>query len=196
MIVEVDTLDHLIRDLRFALRSLAKDRRFSLLAIFALALGIGASTVAFGVFYNLLFNALVAKDSSRLVVPSIEGSEIAAQEGIALVPLECTPATLDAIRDLSEFEDIACFGHVQVVVHPTGGSPRRVLGAYVSANAFEMYGTPAAIGRGIVPADGAPTAPPIFVISYKTWQSDFNGDPTVLGKSFVLNDEPRTLVGI
>ncbi len=189
-------MDDFTRDLRFALRSLAKDRRFSLLAIFALALGIGASTVAFGVFYNLLFNALVAKDSSRLVVPSIEGSEIAAQEGIALVPLECTPATLDAIRDLSEFEDIACFGHLQVVVRQTGGSPRQVLGAYVSANAFEMYGTPALMGRGIALADGAPTAPPIFVISYKTWQSDFNGDPAVLGKSFVLNDEPRTLVGI
>ena len=189
-------LDDFIRDLRFALRSLAKDRRFSLLAISALALGIATSTVVFGVFYSLLFNAFVANDPSRLVVPSIESSETAAREGIALVPLKCTPATLDAIRDLSEFEDIACFGHVQVVVHPTGGSPRRVLGAYVSANAFEMYGTPAAIGRGIVPADGAPTAPPIFVISYKTWQSDFNGDPTVLGKSFVLNDEPRTLVGI
>lgn len=187
-------MDHFIRDLRFALRSLAKDRRFSLLAIFALALGIGTSTVVFGVFYNLLFNAFAAKDSGRLVVPVIEGAEIAAQTGIALVPLGCAPATFDAIRDA--FADIACFGHVPVVMRQNGGSPGQVLGAYVSANAFEMYGSPALIGRGIVPADGAPTAPPIFVISYKTWQSEFSGDAGVLGKSLVLNDEPRTLVGI
>ena len=80
-------LDDFIRDLRFALRSLAKDRRFSLLAISALALGIATSTVVFGVFYSLLFNAFVANDPSRLVVPSIESSETAAREGIALVPL-------------------------------------------------------------------------------------------------------------
>jgi putative ABC transport system permease protein len=194
MIGEVDILDHLIRDLCFALRSLAKDRRFSLLAIFALALGIGASTVVFGVFYSLLFNAFAARDSSRLVIPSIDSSELAVRTGASLSPLECTPESLDAIRDA--FEDVACYGHGSVLLQKNGGDLRRFISAYVSANAFEMYGAPALLGRAIVPADGARAAMPVFVISYKTWQLDFNGDPAVLGKSFVLNNESRTLVGI
>jgi len=63
------------RDVRYAIRSLRKDLRFSLVAFFALALGIGASTVVFSVFYNLLFNALAAKNADRLVVPVIEDVE-------------------------------------------------------------------------------------------------------------------------
>ncbi len=62
-------LESLFRDFRYAFRSLRKDRRFVVEAVFALALGIGASTVVFSVFYNLLFNAFAAKDAGRLVVP-------------------------------------------------------------------------------------------------------------------------------
>jgi hypothetical protein len=55
----------LLLDLRYAVRSFAKERRFALLAVFALALGIASSTVVFSVFYNLLFNAFDAKDARR-----------------------------------------------------------------------------------------------------------------------------------
>ena len=58
-------LDNLFRDFRYALRNVRKDSQFTLVAVFALALGIGASTVVFSVFYNLLFNAFAAKDASR-----------------------------------------------------------------------------------------------------------------------------------
>src|SRR6266480_7596759 len=68
-------IDNAFRDFRYAIRNLRKERRFALIAIFALALGIGASTVVFSVFYNLLFNAFAAKDASRLVVPVVEDAE-------------------------------------------------------------------------------------------------------------------------
>src|SRR5260370_32635060 len=64
-------LDNLSRDFLYAIRSLRKDRRLVGTAVFALALGIGASTVVFSVFYNLLFNAVAAKDAARLVVPIV-----------------------------------------------------------------------------------------------------------------------------
>ena len=60
-------LDNLFRDSRYAIRNLRKDRRFTFVAIFALALGIGASTVVFSIFYNLFFNAFAAKDASRIL---------------------------------------------------------------------------------------------------------------------------------
>jgi hypothetical protein len=65
-------VEDLFRDFRYAMRSLRKDRRFAFVAVFALALGIGASTVVFSVFYNLLFNAFAAKDAGRMVVPVVQ----------------------------------------------------------------------------------------------------------------------------
>ena len=65
-------VENLFRDFRYAVRSLRKDHRFVVTAVFALALGIGASTVVFSVFYNLLFNAFAAKDAGRMVVPVVQ----------------------------------------------------------------------------------------------------------------------------
>jgi ABC-type uncharacterized transport system fused permease/ATPase subunit len=68
-------LDKLARDFRYVVRSLRKDMRFTFVAVFALTLGIAATTVVFSVFYNFLFNAVAAKDAQRLVVPVIQNAE-------------------------------------------------------------------------------------------------------------------------
>jgi ABC-type uncharacterized transport system fused permease/ATPase subunit len=68
-------LDNLARDFRYAVRTLRKDLRFAFVAVFALTLGIAATTVVFSVFYNMLFNAVAAKDTQRLVVPVIENTD-------------------------------------------------------------------------------------------------------------------------
>jgi hypothetical protein len=66
---------NLARDIRHSVRSLGTDWKFSLVAVLALSLGIGASTIVFSVFYNLLFNAVAAKDADQLVVPVIVNAE-------------------------------------------------------------------------------------------------------------------------
>ena len=68
-------LDDVLRDLRYSIRSIRKDPRFTFVAVFALALGIGASTVVFSVFYNLMFNAIAARDAQRLVVAVVQNAE-------------------------------------------------------------------------------------------------------------------------
>ena len=68
-------LDNLVRDFRYAVRTLRKDLRFAFVAVFALTLGIAATTVVFSVFYNMLFNAVAAKDTQRPVVPVIENTD-------------------------------------------------------------------------------------------------------------------------
>src|ERR1700675_789739 len=68
-------LDNLFRDFRYAIRNLRQDWRFASVAIFTLALGIGAATVAFSAFYNLLFNAFAARDAGRLVILSGQSAE-------------------------------------------------------------------------------------------------------------------------
>src|SRR6266852_312886 len=66
----------------------------------------------------------------------------------------------------------------------------------VSDNAFQFLGVAPLLGRGIVPGDGKPGAPPVFVLSYKVWLSRFGLDPNIVGQNFLLNDRPTTLVGI
>jgi len=178
------------QDIRYGLRMLRKSPGFTAVAILTLALGIGASTVVFSLFYSLLLAPFAAKDASRLAVPSIEKS------GQELFPLTHSLTVYEDIRGQSlAFEDLVAYTHRFVHVFD-GHTMRQFYVGYVTPNAFNFYGVRALRGRGIAVADGESSAAPVFVISYRTWQSEFSGDPSVLGKTFVVDDQPRTLVGI
>jgi putative ABC transport system permease protein len=189
-------LDNPFRDFRYAIRSLRKDRRFVTTAVFALALGIGAATVAFSAFYNLLFNAFAAKDAGRLVILSMQNAETGAHPEFGLTPIRGTLSDLDAIRSQSQaFEDVIGFGRGIELLNDGKGN-RQVYVGYVTGNAFDFYGVPALLGRGLIPADSKPAATPVFVMNYGTWVGEFAADPGILGKKFLLKGEPRALVGI
>jgi putative ABC transport system permease protein len=191
-------IENLARDFRYALRNLRKDRRFAFIAIFALALGIGASTIVFSVFYNLLFNAFSARDASRLVVPVLQNTENAGQAGDSLEHLTLHLADLDTIREQNQvFENIV--GYISaggIVLANDGPHMYQFFASRVTSDALDFYGVPPLLGRAILPEDGKPGAPPVFVMSYKTWKGVFKEDPSILGKSFTVDSEPRTLVGI
>lgn len=155
-------LDSLLGDSRYAVRSLRKDRKFAFVAIFALALGIGASTVVFSVFYNLLFNAFAAKDAARLVVPVIQDAERPGNEDALSLPL----TDLDVIREKNRvFESI--IGYITaggIVLANDGPQVFQFFCTRVTADAFEFYGVPPLLGRGITLDDGKPDAEPVFVM--------------------------------
>ena len=193
---QVTWLQDLLRDIHYGLRILRKSPGFTAVAVITLALGIGASTVVFSVFYNLLFNAFAAKDAARLVVPSYESAETTKLSGVSILPLEAPLSTYDAIRAQNHvFEDLAAYGR-GIALLSDGQETHQVYEAEVTANAFDFYGVPPLMGRGILPQDGLPGAPPVFSISYRTWKSEFNSDPKILEKTFSVDDQPRTLVGI
>jgi putative ABC transport system permease protein len=190
-------LETLFLDLRYAIRNLGKDRRFAMVAIFALALGIGASTVVFSIFYNLFFNAFAAKDASRLVVPVIQNTENTGQADSNLQPLTFPLADLDVIREQNQvFENIVGYIPGAFVLANDGSQMYQFNGTRVTSDAFDFYGVPPLLGRGITPEDGKPGAPPVFVMSYKTWKGAFHEDPKILGKILIIDGEPRTLVGV
>ena len=185
-------LESLWQDVRFGLRMLRKNPGFTAVAVLTLALGIGASTTAFSIYYNLTFNAFTAKNADRLSVPVIANTDTAGS-GFTEQLLACSSTNFDAIRPV--FEDIVCFRHANMLLSD-GRHTRQLDGAYVTANAFDFYGVPPLLGRGITSNDDAADAPPVFVMSYKTWKREFNSDPGILNESFTVDDEPRTLVGI
>ncbi len=187
-------LDNLVRDFRYALRNLRKDWRFTIVAVFALALGIGASTVMFSVVYNILFDAFPYKDSGKSVVFELRNlANAGGWKGRGAFG----PEEFRAFREGNHvFEDIIGTQNERVFYDDGKETRRLESGASVTANAFEYLGVPALLGRVITPEDGKPGAAPVFVMHYRLWQTEFSGDPAILGRTFVLNDKPRTLVGI
>lgn len=188
-------LETLARDFRYALRNLRKDRRFSLIAIFALALGIGASAIVFSVAYNVFFHALPYKDFDRSVVFEIRKK---ANAGGSKGSAYFSSSEFRAFREQNHvFEDMIAHAVVGRLFYDDGKSTRVLpSGANVSTNTFDYLGAPPLLGRTISEEDGRPGAPPVFVMNYRLWQREFGGDPKILGKSLILRGTPRTLVGI
>ena len=191
--LESGSLD-LLRDFRYAIRSFRKDRRFALIAIFALALGIGASTIVFSVVYSVFFHALPYKNFDRSVVIKMHnvgtGGEWKDRKYFSA-------AEVRAFREQNHvFEELIAYVRMRATYNDGKSTRFFPFGAVVSPNTFDYFGVAPLLGRTISEQDGRPDAPPVFVMNYRLWQRDFAGDPKVLGTTFILNGKPTTLVGI
>src|SRR5229473_1196579 len=186
-------VEDLLRDFQYALRSLAKDRRFALIAVVALALGIAATTVMFSVIYNVVFDPFPYRDFQHSV--TFEMRDLAGT-GDAVTRNHYTIPEFLAIREQNHvFEDM--IGNYQLdVLYTDGKGTRRLRGGYVTTNGFDFLGVPPLLGRVFSADDEKPSAPFVFMMNYGLWQTQFGGDSRVLGTTFFLNGKPRTLVGI
>jgi putative ABC transport system permease protein len=185
-------MDWLWQDIKFGLRTLLKDRAFLITAVLALALGIGSTTAIFSVIDNVLLEPFPYTDQQRLVSVQIHDASQHDRYGRgAFVP----PEFLDYQQQNHVFD--RSIGVYQTrVIWTEHGVPESWTGAHVTGNTFEFLGISPLLGRYSTPADAKPGAPPVFVMSYKLWQKRFSGDPSIIGKTFTLDDTPRTLVGI
>ncbi len=187
-------LDNLARDLCYALRNLLKNRRFSLIAIFALALGIGATTVMFSVIYSVVVDALPYKNFERSVVFRIQNlANVGGWKGRDFF----LPEEARTFREQNHvFEETIAYNGIRLL-YDNGKSIRYwPRGETVTANTFEFLGVAPLLGRTLSREDGDPDAPPVFVMNYRFWQAEFGGDPNILNTIFILNGKPTTLVGI
>jgi len=184
-------LEILARDFRFALRGLLKDRRFAFISIFALALGIGASTAIFSVVENAFLEPFPYKDSRHLVSIRLHDKDQADRWRGAYLFAE--------VQDLMKQNHVfdAMVANLEDdIVYAAGDSNLRLAANYVTPGTFEFFGVPPFLGRSLEAADYQPGAPPVFVLRHAAWAGKFNSDPSLIGKTFTLNGVPRTLVGI
>ena len=185
-------LDWLGQDLRYGVRSLKKERRFALLAICALALGIGSTTVIFSVIYNGVLNPFPYRGAHRLTNFFIHDVTQPKDDGR---PVFTFPEFFDYKEQNHVFDDM--MGAEQLdILYTKGEGTLQFDGARLSPNTFEFLGVRPLLGRPISLQDGQPGAPPVFAMNYKLWQAQFAADPNILGTTFTLNGEPRTLVAI
>ena len=185
-------MDWLWRDVRFGLRNLNKDRRFALLAILALALGIGATTVIFSIVDCVLIDPLPYTDAHRLVHFYIHDMK---QSG----PYGRTWYTAKEFVDYQTQNHV--FSHVMHagsmdVLYTLGNSTVQVRGALLDPTTPADLGIKPILGRELTESDGKQGAPPVFLMSERMWRGKFGGDPKVLGMKLTLNDVPRTLIGV
>jgi len=185
-------IEEVWHDLRYSLRTLWKAGGFAAVSIATLALGIGAATAIFSVIDNVLLAPFPYQGAARMVFPRIHAAQQAPDEGrqgyTANEVLEFAENNhvLDGLTAAKE--DLVLYRH--------GEGTEQLYGAHVTPGTFEFFGLPALHGRVAQPEDYAPGAPPVFVLGYKTWKERFNGDLSVLNKTFVLNGAARTLIGI
>ncbi len=188
----VTWLENVVQDVRYALRTLWKNKGFTAVAMVTLALGIGASAAIFSVIENVLLAPFPYKDAGRLMYMTIhdtQGNEPGGRAGYSSAEF------LDYAEQNHVFDRVIAAAEEQVL-YKQGEGTERLYGAHVTPGTYEFLGVPALYGRVMEPGDYEPGAPPVFVMRYKTWMSQFHSDPGVLNKTFVLNGTPRTLIGI
>jgi len=184
----IGILEMLWSDLRFGFRMLLKNRGFTIVALLTLSIGIGANTAIFSVVDAVLFRQLPFRDPQRVMivwerVPDLDQAPLS------------LPDFLD-YRDHNEsFEQISAVANWNA--NFTGqGEPERYQGVKLSANAFQLLGVNAAVGRILSPNDDRPDQPRVAVIAYGLWQRRFGGNRSLIGQTVHINGEVYTVVGV
>ena len=181
------------QDVAYGIRGLRKQPGFTSAAVLALALGIGAATTIASVIQNVLLDPYPMYSQVDRIV------NVQIWDQTASTP---TFRGFFAAGELLEYQAQAkSFGDViggtpSDVLYTTPEGTERFQGGLTTANTFSFMGVRAGLGRTLEPRDGEPGAPPVFVMSHKLWVGRFGADPGVVGRTFVLNDTPTTLVGV
>ena len=182
-------LESLVRDFRYAFRTLRKDRRFALVAILTLALGIGSATAIFSIIDCVLLSPYPYKNADRLASFNVFSAD---QFRAWRYPVA---AFFDFKEQNHTFEDMVGLVYREVRYTGREGSDE-FFGGWVSPDTFEFLGIKPLLGRPITSEDAKPGAPPVFVMSYRLWTKRFHRDPKILGTTQILNATPMTLIGI
>jgi putative ABC transport system permease protein len=179
----------LFTSIKYNVRLFRRDWPFLIASILALGLGIGASTVTFGIIDSLWLKPLPFNVPDRIVQVVRAGPN-----GVA--DLVSAPLVL-GWEKAPGVEALAAYTLYPVGLNlEAGDQPVRVAGLPVSGDFFAVFGVKAAIGRTLVPDDARPGVPLSVVLTDRFWKSQFNGDSRVLGTTVRMNKEVYTVVGV
>jgi putative ABC transport system permease protein len=178
-------------DLRYAFRQLLKSPSFSATAIFALALGIGATTAMFAVIYAFLLRPLPFGDPEKLVMLQSRNTRSGSDLGVNYLDF------VDWQKQSRSFSDLAFFNlRWNGNLEPGGGATETLKTTFTTANLFNLLGVQPVLGRNLTAADDEKGAPKVMLISDRLWQRSFGGNPSIIGRDVRLDGTPRTIVGV
>jgi hypothetical protein len=183
--------DELGGDLRYGLRSLARNPGFAAVAVLSLALGIGATTAMFSLIYAVLLNPFPYARADRIMNPVIVDEQHPDDPrwfGI-------TKPQFETLRSAHSLEDVLGFNPANTEI--TGSAlPEDVNAIYLTENAGSFFGVRPLLGRNIQPPDAHGAGPSAAVLNYRFWQRHYGGDPHVVGRTLELDHTVFTIVGV
>jgi putative ABC transport system permease protein len=178
-------------DLRYAFRQLLKSPSFSATAIFALALGIGATTAMFAVIYAFLLRPLPFADPEKLVMLQSRSTRSGSDLGVNYLDF------VDWKKQNSSFSDQAFFNlRWNGNLESPDGTTETLKTTFTTANLFTLLGVAPVLGRNMTQADDEPNAPKVMLLSDRLWRKTFGGNPAVIGRQVRLDGASRTIVGV
>ena len=199
-----------MRDLKFALRQLLKNRGFTAVVVATLALGIGANTAVFSLVNDVLLRTLPVKSPEELILlRNVQGRggrmSRAGENNGSIDPVTGRSASTSfSLLQFQRFHDyhpaltiVFAYAPINRVSVLIDGQPETItLGQLVSGEYHAGLGVSAIVGRTLTPADDQPSAPAVAVISYRYWETRFGRDPGTVGKEIQVNRVPVTLIGV
>jgi predicted permease len=186
----VDYLDHLVKDLRSALRGYARQPGFVAIAVLSVAIGIGANAALFSFLNAILLRPIQGIEAPERVV---ELSATSPRRGFESFSY---PDFLELRAAETPIEHLAGW-NIEPMSMNVGGAGVRVTAMYVSAPYFDVVGVRAAQGRTFLPEEDEGFGQhPVVVVSHRFWTDELGGDPDVLGATLELNRAPYAIVGV
>jgi putative ABC transport system permease protein len=182
-------METLLADVRHSLRVLIKSPGFTIVAVLALALGIGANTAIFSVIDRVLLAPLPFPDSERIMrvqrkFPNGNGSSVSIPKFMAW-------------RKNRAFQSMAAYDFGSVSLN-LGASdrPNPVNGMHVTADFFRVFGVKPLVGRTFSPEEDLPNAGKFAVLTFNVWKNRLSGDPDIVGKPIILSGEQYVVLGV
>ena len=176
-------------DLRYAIRTLAAGRLFSLVAVICLALGIATNTTMFSVFDAMFLRPLPFKDPQQLLSISGQNPETKRRINLSLDDMRELAPSLHAIGAVAAYS-----GRTSTITD--GGDPERISTQLVSVNLFSLLGETTQRGHGFEPADDQAHAAGVAIISDSLWHRRYAADAAAIGRVIRLDGVPYTIVGV
>jgi putative ABC transport system permease protein len=182
-------MDTFLQDIRYAFRTLSRSRMFALIAVACLAIGIGVNTTIFSVVNAILLRPFAFTDPEQLVVIEELNTKNGDDTGVAWLNL------VDYRTQSKAFADIGALQGRSLTLANVE-EPERLEGSAITWNLFPMLGVKPAVGRLIRADEDKPGAERVVLLSDGLWQRRFGRDPSIVGKTLVLNELPHTVIGV
>src|SRR5262245_6913638 len=183
----------LLQDLRYAGRMWGKSPAFTLFVVCGLALAIGANTAVFTIVNAVLFRTPPIPDIDRIAFVAAIDKAHGDEE-----PLEAfsSPDYRDLKERLKSFEDLAAYQYGNVDLSDDANFPERCFIVRMTANTLSVLGRKPLLGRDLEPADTQPGAPPVALLTHRVWESRYNKNESVIGKTVRIDGTPATVIGV
>jgi putative ABC transport system permease protein len=193
-----EIMQALLLDLRYGARMLMKKPGFTLIAVFTLALGIGANTAIFSVVEGVLLKPLPYPRPEELLDVRLIAQGLDARD------LIISPSTYFIFREQSgSFQDIGVYAYFtgdrgnRNSVSVTGlGEPERVPALGVTDGVLPLLGVTPLLGRSFTREDDSPDSADTVILTYGYWSRKFGADPSVIGRTIEVNGKPRAIIGV